>query len=114
MCKQIICFMNMEATNATPAIPIQEEEKKKNPFGQSSSIICFVLLFKLQEEKKMMNDFNAAAWGSNYREDMPEKAFERLITSTRFHICRDSHLFFILKTSARASAAAIRPLAPSH
>lgn len=51
--------MNMEGTNATPAIPIQE--KKKHPFGQSSSIICFVLLFKLQEEKKMMDDFNAAA-----------------------------------------------------
>lgn len=43
--------MNMEGTNATPAIPIQEK-KKKHPFGQSSSIICFVLLFKLQEEKK--------------------------------------------------------------
>lgn len=112
MCKQIICFMNMEAANATPAIPVQE----KNLFRQSSSssIICFVLLFKLQEQKKMMNDFNAAAWGSNYREDMPEKAFQRLITSTRFHICRDSHLFFILKTTTRASAAAIRTLAPSH
>lgn len=47
-CKQIICFMNMEVTNATPAIPIQE----KNLSGQSSSIICFVLLFKLQEQKK--------------------------------------------------------------
>lgn len=47
-CKQIICFMNMEVTNATPAIPIQE----KNLSGQSSSIVCFVLLFKLQEQKK--------------------------------------------------------------
>lgn len=43
-----------------------------------------------------------------------KKAFQGLITSSRLPICRDSHLFFILKTTARASAAAVKPLAPSH
>lgn len=45
----------------------------------------------------MMNDSNVAARGANYREDMPQKAYQRLITFTRFCICRVPHLFFILK-----------------
>lgn len=52
---------------------------------------------KERKKEKLMNDFNATAWGANYREAMPQKAYQRLITFPRFCICRASHLFFILK-----------------